>query len=109
MSDRPEDQRSTSETGGWFVPKNALDEQQIAASRGGTSDQGSDIPMPPSVPEQEGGWRLVAPAQAQDQQSAEATPPVAATPVEAVAPVQAAPTPEAQAVPSPLPPGAALS
>ncbi|HLY27104.1 MAG TPA: transglycosylase domain-containing protein [Aggregatilineales bacterium] len=103
MSDRPEDQRSTSETGGWFVPKNALDEQQIAASRGGTPDQGSDIPMPPSIPEQEGGWRLVAPSQAQDQQPAEATPPVAATPVEGAAPAAQ------QAASAPLPAGAALS
>jgi penicillin-binding protein 1C len=55
MSDRPEESRPSSEVaGGWFVPKNAMNEQEIAASSAQPADQ---TPMPDNTsPEKSGEW-----------------------------------------------------
>src|SRR6185295_13847739 len=55
MSDRPEESRPSSEAaGGWFVPKNAMTEQQIAASSAPSS---GEVPMPDNTtPQKSGEW-----------------------------------------------------
>src|SRR5262245_29529534 len=53
MSDRPEASRPTSDTArGWFVPKNAMTEQQIAAMSPKVSNP---VPMPANTTPQNGG------------------------------------------------------
>ncbi len=67
MSDRPDESRPTSEVaGGWFVPKNAMNEQQIAATSAQAADQPADsVPMPDnSSPERKGEWYVPSEAQA---------------------------------------------
>jgi hypothetical protein len=55
MSDRPEESRPLSETGGWFVPKNALSEQQLAASAE-PDKPANEAPMPGATPADAGQW-----------------------------------------------------
>src|SRR4051794_38125264 len=55
MSDRTDENRPSDGAGGWFVPKNALTEQEIAASQQ-PSAPASDAPLPGTLPEQPGAW-----------------------------------------------------
>jgi penicillin-binding protein 1C len=57
MSDRPGESRSSSEaTGGWFVPKSAMTEQQIAAQ---SAQPATGVPMPDNTtPQQAGTWYI---------------------------------------------------
>src|SRR5258708_37049846 len=97
MSDRPEESRPASETGGWFVPKNAMNEQQMAASAADKQGAANEAPMPSATPTQEGGWR------AAGDPAAPATP-VAASSSEPTTPAQPAAQPG-----TPLPQGAEIS
>src|SRR5262245_52387158 len=96
MSDRPEESRPSSEAaGGWFVPKNAMTEQQIAASNAQSSDS---VPMPDSAtPQKTGDWYVPQGAEAR---AAEVSQPAQ----QAKAPVN-----EQQPGKKDLPQGAALS
>src|SRR5260221_11047056 len=91
MSDRPEESRPAFETGGWFVPKNAMNEQQMAASAADKQEAANNAPMPNATPEQEGGWRAAGDASAG---------PLAASSSESAAPAQPG---------APLPQGADIS
>src|SRR5260221_13893788 len=93
MSDRPEESRPASETGGWFVPKNAMNEQQMAASAADKQGAANEAPMPSATPTQEGGWHAAGPAA-----------PVAASSSEPASPAQPAAQPG-----TPLPKGAEIS
>src|ERR1041385_9248364 len=102
MSDRPENSPPSSETGGWFVPKNAMSEQQLAASAE-AEKPANDAPMPGATPGDAGQWYV--PPEAADRVAALVKP-------QGNAAGQAA-TPEAPAAQAPLeqplPQGAALS
>ncbi len=64
MSDRPPEARSASEiTGGWFVPKNAMTEQQIAASNQAQAVSG--VAMPDETALQDRGKWFVPPEAAE--------------------------------------------
>src|SRR5262245_52576893 len=60
MSDRPDTSRPAAEAaGGWFVPKNAMTEQQIAALAPQVATP--NVPMPDSAtPQRGGGWYVPA-------------------------------------------------
>src|SRR5882672_244386 len=60
MSDRPDTSRPAAEAaGGWFVPKNAMTEQQIAALA--PQPATTTVPMPDSAtPQQSGVWYIPA-------------------------------------------------
>jgi penicillin-binding protein 1C len=94
MSDRTDENRPSEGAGGWYVPKNAMTEQEIAASQQSSqqaSGPTSNVPVPGAAPEQPGSWF---------------------TPPDAVAPTPPVPAPEAATPASPaidLPQGSALS
>src|SRR5690349_1823296 len=111
MSDRPEDSQSLSETGGWFVPKTAMSEQQLAASAA-PEKAANDVPMPGATPTDAGQWYV--PPEAADRAAQMVKVPgngdgqqAQPTPSEA-APSTAVETSAARAA-QPLPQGAALS
>ncbi len=103
MSDRPEESRPSSEAaGGWFVPKNAMTEQQIVAS---AAQPTGDVPMPDTAaPQKSGEWYVPPGAEGR---AAEFSAPVQAD-QPAKTPVAEQPGKE-QAVKTNLPQGAALS
>ena len=105
MSDRPENSPPLSETGGWFVPKNAMSEQQLAASAD-AEKPANDAPMPGATPSDAGHWYV--PPEAADRAAA-----LVKTPGNGDGQPEAVATPaaEAPATPmgQPLPQGAALS
>src|SRR5476651_583650 len=97
MSDRSEESRPTSETGGWFVPKNAMNEQQIAASTPDAQEPAQAAPVANAAPTQEGAWHTPGGTAAAVSSSEPTTPP----PVEPVL--------HAAQIAAVLPPGAGLS
>jgi penicillin-binding protein 1C len=117
MSDRPDAPRPAAEAaGGWFVPKNAMTEQQVAALA--PQPVTSNVPMPDNPsPQQSGGWYVPAgaiqiPVQGDggdgQQSAASAAPPIDATTGQPQPP--AAPSPDKEAPSAQvLPQGAALS
>src|SRR5450759_1678472 len=109
MSDRPEDSRPASETGGWFVPKNAMSEQQIAASATDKQAAAHDAAMPNATPVQAGSWYSPPEAGGSAPAMSAADPAASAQPA---APTEPAPEPVAVSGPptaAPLPAGAGIS
>src|SRR5690242_13057505 len=93
MSDRPPEARSASEvTGGWFVPKNAMTEQQIAASNQAQAVSGVAMPdeaahqdrskwfVPPEAAERVAAMKVASAGNSADEKPAEGSGKAAAIP-----------------------------